>query len=731
MNSPNINNIDKWLFESAEGTLSASQVDLLDQFMLDNPVFLEEQEAWAGAHVTKEAVVFPHAKALIKKPILLRPLFYIPAAILLLAGITYGAWYSDEEGAVLTSENQTSISKGEEGIKETANAENGDNKSSAISAKKEIAKKEEGQSIIVASEKQETKYRTAPNTTIAQSFGQKSSSKSAKSTISGVKYLATRNKTTVSKRTLERPTIIAENTTKVVSESTSSKVVRLTKSTNKIQAQEIQEDASKLDYVVFVRKSRTDVLTEVNLAEQAKIKSETSIAKKAVYKGGAKANSTTNSDVEGTSKMNASKSTRLTLAEAGRVLDENENILDRDGSRLIEPVSSLEENQAKGNEGIISTQREKNKFENVANSLPTYSLKRVDNDQLNNYKAVGGPGLPSKSEQDRIASNYDASFSSVMRNMARKIVRMMDNPIALKNSKDIYHHVPNMQNMDVNFASAGSLMTPRLQAVSRAQYNGFKNEQLMNQIAFDTYVAGIRGGIGVQVNHNYYGGGAYQVGQMALTYSPKIELNKNVVLEPGLRFKMGNKSLNSSKLVSGQEIELDRMNSHVFFPEGTEKIGSVLWYQDIGLSMLTNTKWFTAGVQLDNLTRYYDNVYNYLEPSGRRAGLHFSATLGTEWESMNKSISFSPYTYYQKIEKLSEIWAGSIFRYKKFTLGGAYSSLGDYTGSVGLKTNLVMLTYSADYTTSAVFDKRLLSHQLSLRILLKSGPSGQRMLKLK
>ena len=90
MSKPSINNIDKWLFESAEGTLSPSQESMLDAFLLANPAFVEERDAWSDAFITKEEAVFPHIDKLLVKPFWLRPAFYIPAAAILIFGLGWG-----------------------------------------------------------------------------------------------------------------------------------------------------------------------------------------------------------------------------------------------------------------------------------------------------------------------------------------------------------------------------------------------------------------------------------------------------------------------------------------------------------------------------------------------------------------------------------------------------------------------------------------------------------------
>ena len=327
------------------------------------------------------------------------------------------------------------------------------------------------------------------------------------------------------------------------------------------------------------------------------------------------------------------------------------------------------------------------------------------------------------------SSEYKQTLKSRVNNVSRKLRRMMDNPVALKNFRDPYYHVPGMLPNDLNFSSTGTMLSTRVQTLSRLQWYGKENEQLHNQLAIDGYVYGMRGGIGLQVNHTMYNDGGMNVASAAITYSPKLSITKSISLEPSLRFKMGNKSLTKSKMGNVSQVEVERGNSHEFYPNGSV-IGKQLWYRDLGVGLIVNTEWFFAGVQMDNLFRHKDNIYaqNFDEP--RRADYHFVGTLGTDWVSRKENLSLSPYFVYQKSEKLSEAWLGANFRWNWFTIGGAISSHMEPAGSIGLKFDHFALSYNADYVKSAMTGQRSLSHQLTLKFVSKPSRFGKRLLNL-
>lgn len=325
-------------------------------------------------------------------------------------------------------------------------------------------------------------------------------------------------------------------------------------------------------------------------------------------------------------------------------------------------------------------------------------------------------------------SDYKVTFGSRLHKMGRNLQRMLDNPIALRNQRDPYYHVPGMQAMDVNFSSVGTMLATRVQATGRAQWLGSDNQQIMSQLSIDGYSYAIRGGLGFQMSHNYYGLGEIENYNAALTYSPKFSVSRGVTVEPSVRFKMGSKMLDSKNLLPGTKVEYDRSTVQEFLVNGSAPIGKQLWYKDLGLGLMVNTKWFYAGIQGDDLFNHYDNIYSNALEDQRRVGSHFVATIGTDYESMKKTITVSPYIVYQQRETLKEAWLGTTVKLKWLTVGGAISSNLEPAASIGLKFQQFAITYNADYTQSALLNQRSLSHQMTIRFVSKPSRIGQRLL---
>ncbi len=311
------------------------------------------------------------------------------------------------------------------------------------------------------------------------------------------------------------------------------------------------------------------------------------------------------------------------------------------------------------------------------------------------------------------------SFKDRLNSFARNLDRMMSSPIALKNSREPLYHVPGLTSSDISFSSAGTLIATRVQTTSRVQWLGRENEQMTNQLSVDGYSSEIRGGWGLQLNHQWYKDGGIQVGQAALTYSPKISVSRFISVEPSVRVKMGNKQLNADQLSDVEMVELERGNEHAFYPNGGSPIGKNLWYKDLGLGMLVNTKWFFAGVQVDNLFKHKDNLYDNNWSDPRRAQNYFTATVGTDWMSRNEKLKFSPYILYQKNERLSEAWAGASFSWNWLVIGAATSTNLEPAASLGIRFDHFSMLYNVDYTQSRMLSEKALSHQVTLRFVGK------------
>lgn len=374
---------------------------------------------------------------------------------------------------------------------------------------------------------------------------------------------------------------------------------------------------------------------------------------------------------------------------------------------------------------IASNQTASNTYSEAARSemeLTDWIFEAPEHERVKlslNNKDIADNVLASREYTKSSTAKSKSALSKKAKTVLRKVQRMMDQPIALRNFKDPHYAIPNLSSYQANFGMAGTMIQHRFQATSRNQWVGRDNQQLMNRIAWDGYIRPLRGGVGVDLNYNDYQNGSVRDMLFGLTYSPKFSVSKNVSFEPAVRFKMGMTDVNLSSGIIGSTIEMNRRNSIAMFENGETPLGSQLWYRDLGVGALVNTKWFYAGLNLDNVGRHYNNFYSSDLTQNHTADLDFSAVFGTEYKSLNKDITLSTYAYYQNFGEVNEVWGGANVRWRNIQLGGAASNNLDLGATAGVVFDRFTVHYNLDYLTSVVLDQRMLSHQVTMRMLLK------------
>lgn len=326
--------------------------------------------------------------------------------------------------------------------------------------------------------------------------------------------------------------------------------------------------------------------------------------------------------------------------------------------------------------------------------------------------------VPEHESSSQIEVNQN-SFKRKLEKVFRKIKRMADQPIALRNTKDKYFHVPMMTGYQANFGMVGSALGNRIQTTSRNQWAGKQNQQIMNTVSWDGYVYALRGGLGIDVSYNNYSNNSIDNYEASLTYSPKFSVNKNVSIEPAVRFKMGAVNVDTQSPIIGSEIEMKRNTVLPLFQGTTTPIGSQLWYRDVGAGLLINTKWFYTGINVDNIGGHYNNFHSSDLSGKYNEDIHLTSLIGTEYQSITRDVRVSGYVLHQKYGNLNELWAGANFQWKWLQVGAAANSNLGFGGSAGIKFDKFSLHYNLDNVYSRLNDEKLLSHQLTMRILLK------------
>lgn len=327
--------------------------------------------------------------------------------------------------------------------------------------------------------------------------------------------------------------------------------------------------------------------------------------------------------------------------------------------------------------------------------------------------------LTERAENTQSSSSTKSSSKSFFAVASNKIKRMLNQPTALRNTKSPHYHTPMMTGFKPNFGMVGSSYGNRLETTSRVQWLNKTNSQIQNTISWDGYLYALKGGVGIDLNFDTYNTGAINNYHVGLTYSPKFSLSKNISFEPALRFKMGMIDIQKPENLIGTRIEFNRHNVLPFFENDIETTGRKLWYKDIGLGFMLNTKAFYVGFNADNLAQHENNFYSSDLSKKYKEKIHYTAIMGTEYQSLTKDISVNAYALFQSYGSLDELWLGANMQYKWFHFGGGISTKADFGASVAFNIKRVTIHYNIDYTKSLLLDRKGLSHQVSMKIMLK------------
>jgi type IX secretion system PorP/SprF family membrane protein len=595
MKSPNPSNIDQWLFHYFEGDLSANEEAMLESFLLDNPQFDTQFEAWGAARINRTELEFVNQGALLKplvSPSVLNSLSVFTAVginLVLAAFIIFGNTSYGVDPAL-----------------------------EANQMKRELFSFE--------------KLKSA--------------------SIQLVNHLLTH----------------------------------------------VESNNSILDTDANPTSTSSNYLLESVASEKGSQYSNVFAGRNALNQQNTLLETVVRSDFESNILSDATRALAVEENSANVQIAANPQIAIQSPEQLnnVEPELSIEP-----------------EIEVVANNEPAQvEPAQVNSSELNpatgNTASNGGGGKSESEGRDKkplIRSN-----------------RFKGGDLLLTNSRDVEYLVPGMTRNQVNFGHVASDFATSIYTNTYAQWPGQSAAVLSNQLGFDLYLPEAKSGIGVQLNYDRYGDGAINNFLFAATYSPKIFLTKNIVLEPALRFKMGGTGIDRTQLTPGSWIEFDRSNAFVYTNAQQNAQVNRSINQDFGLGLLLNTKWGFIGANADNLMGSKNQALHYGSANyENRAPVFFNAVLGTEYESRNKKLRWSGQLVYQNFGDLNKFWFGSRIKYNSLSLGASVSSVGEPMLSVGWMSRSFSLLYSTDYAYSQMSGNKHLSHQLSLRITLKES----------
>lgn len=386
------------------------------------------------------------------------------------------------------------------------------------------------------------------------------------------------------------------------------------------------------------------------------------------------------------------------------------------------PVSmNRVENLAATNQYEVDDQEQNGSRNFTSSTVKKNKAKQQEQDKLlqKNYLSeyAVNPGFSErKIDLSKKSKVSPSSFANKTKRIYRKVEKMFGYPVGLINLRDPQMLLPENDLLSFNPAFAGGMLASRVEFKHRNQWLGSNYSSQTTQISIDGYVPEFRGGIGMIVNSKIYNGNGVADYSIDLVYSPKIKLSNKVVLETGVKVTLGMLTGNTFNLKGAKTYELDRGLPIAIDYDEPSTFYDRLWYKDIALGFVLNTENFYFGLSADNLNRHYATGYleeGKLEPM--KSPILFNGILGTDIESSNKKMVFSPFVSARKFGEHAEAWAGLNFKINRFTLGGSYSTNQDFTAAMGMKLKKFKCFYQLDRTTSMIAASQLYSHNIGIR----------------
>jgi type IX secretion system PorP/SprF family membrane protein len=359
-----------------------------------------------------------------------------------------------------------------------------------------------------------------------------------------------------------------------------------------------------------------------------------------------------------------------------------------------------------------------NKTLNKNNKLLSLELNKISNSQSNHYQGTykSNPKYTSNKSQSKKSKSKHKLMAYKLKKLYRKIDRMTGYPIGLVNLHDPEILTPNSNLLSSNFGFTGSFGANRFEVKQRMQWLGQQNTLEQSYINFDTYNKALKSGVGIMFNRNSFNLGQYEDYNINFLYSPKFQIGRKLFFEPAVKLTMGVLRMNAKKVNYNSTYEIDR--GRIIFtgtPDGTKYTANNLWYKDFGVGFVLNTDKLYVGVNADNLSHHNEFIYG----KNKQSPVKINAIIGSDYQSKNKKMILSPFITYTQVGKLKEVWGGVNTKLYWLTVGGAYSSLGDYSASLGLKFRNFKLIYQYDKTTSFINNDRFASHNIGIRINTK------------
>lgn len=323
--------------------------------------------------------------------------------------------------------------------------------------------------------------------------------------------------------------------------------------------------------------------------------------------------------------------------------------------------------------------------------------------------------FPSKNINQLALSNFNLQPKGAK---IKHGAKLRDDRVKFTGDKDPFYANQEGTYLSLNPSFAGNHDGLRLEYFYRTEWPQINRGNYVAQIiTMDTYVKALRGGVGFMYEDDVIGHNKFKSRSISVFYSPKINITKDLRLEPSVKFTHVDRSIQWSQLNTNKLTDPRTGFTHADLLFANEQLSSsAVSYNILGAGVLINHSKFYLGGSYDRLNPV---SYNFNELSNEvilPASIALHA--GTEIKSHDAAIwSYAPSINYIKLGEWERLWLMNQLKIRKFLIGGGVSPQQAYIFNAGYTDRVIRIVYSYGLTQPPIANDRYYgSHQLALRI---------------
>ncbi len=314
----------------------------------------------------------------------------------------------------------------------------------------------------------------------------------------------------------------------------------------------------------------------------------------------------------------------------------------------------------------------------------------------------------------------------------QRISQFAQKELGLSNNQSYDLLIPGKSNIDANISSVGTQSQTRFQSTSIARANNSSEQSILGQqFSLDGYARGMRSGFGLQGSYKQYAGAAITDYEIGIIASPKIALNRMIVLEPAARLRLGARYATVDKLQQLSFIEFENSDMRNVQIDSTQAMGRRLFYKDLDFGLAIQTPILFANFQLDNAFKHFDYAMgNEQNPNKSRASQLLTMTIGTQYATRNERMRFAPYIQYRRNDTQTQYLAGLQLNFQKWQFGLNIADNNQYQAAIGYLGKHSAVIIQSCQQQLLTLNQPSYYHQVTFRIYSQTSRKARRYIDL-